>query len=411
VLGPIALAFALLSQQSPTPSPLSLAGDPDARIAWSRSFASDGDDWINDIVPLSGGRYLAPGYLDRGDGRDWRALAAVLTDDGIVLAAHEYGRGGGIDAFWTGAEAGDGRLVLAGFTTRIGAGGIDGYALFADAGGKLLGERPFGDTDYDRFTDMAAAPDGWLFLGHSVAPGTERRRLFLVKTDRAGAPLWQRIIDGADAHSALYIEAAADGGFVIAGNLVRGQAPATDSDMLVMKVDAEGRELWRRTIGTPEANDVNHGMTLLPDGRIVVTAYSKSWGARDNDILAAVLSPAGEVLSREMLGGAGDDRPILAHADSEGRVWIAGQTTSVGAGGIDMLLARLDAKGRFDPGVITLGSAADDNGTAALPIGGGAMLVAGYSNGAGRGQDAFVARIDGAKWQAPNPAFTRRSAG
>ena len=119
-------------------SPLRLDGGGDARLLWTRSFASPGDDWINDIVPISGGRFLAVGFLDRNDSaeaaaNDWRALAVALGDDGAVSWSREYGVGSGIDAFWSAREAADDSFAFAGFTTRIGAGGIDGYALFTGA--------------------------------------------------------------------------------------------------------------------------------------------------------------------------------------------------------------------------------------------------------------------------------------
>ena len=387
------------------PPPLVLAGDPSARLVWTRTFASAGDDWINDIVPLRDGGVLAVGFLGRDEsGGDWRALAATLGEDGTVLSAREYGAGGGIDAFWSAIEAVDGRRAFAGFTTRIGAGGIDAFALFTDSAGTVLTERAFGGGGYDRFTDLAPAGDGYVFLGHSQAAGEERRRLFAVRTARDGTPLWERMIESGDSISPLYIEAAADGGFVVAGGIGRGD----DGDLLVMKLDGEGRELWRRTIGTPAADDVNHGLVVLPNGHIVVVGYSRSWGARDNDILAATLSPEGEVLRRELLGGADDDRPMLARADALGRVLIVGSSHSAGASGRDMIVARLAPDGSFEPGVLTLGGAGDDVGTAVHPLADGSILVAGYS-GAPGGEDAIVARIAAPRLERPHPAFRRRT--
>lgn len=403
----LALAFPAAAQQ--VPAPLVLAGDPGARVAWVQRFATPGDDWINDIVPVGGGRFLAVGFLDRGDGRDWRALAGLLNADGGLFWRGEYGAGGAIDALWSAEPGADGGFALAGFTTRIGAGGINGYALFADAEGSIRKEYAFGGDGYDRFTDLAPAGDGFVFLGHSQLPGEERRRLFLVHTDSRGVVRWERIIEGPESLAALYVEPAGDGGFVVAGGIGRGQGEAADSDLLVLKFDAGGREVWRRTIGTPQADDVNHGLAVRADGSIVVVGYSKSWSSRDNDILAATLSPAGEVLRRELLGGAGDDRPILAKVDAEGQVWIVGYTKSAGAGGWDVIVARLGAGGGFDSGVLTLGGSGDDNGTAIRPLGDGSLLVAGYSTGlGGGGEDAFVARIDGTAMRMPHPAFTRR---
>lgn len=404
-----ALLAASSAPAQPRQDGLRLSGDSGARIAWLRVFASRGDDWINDIVPLTRERYLATGFLNRDDdaapaARAWRALAAVIRGDGTVAADRHYGERG-INAFWSGREGEGERVALAGFSDQGGAGGIDALALISRPDGAVEAQRLFGGAGYDRFTSLAATRDGYVFLGHSQPAGEERRRLFAVRTGRGLAPIWERIIEGPESIGALYIAAAPDSGFVVAGGITHGG----DTDIFVLKLDADGRELWRRTIGTTEASDINHGLVLLANGNIVVVGYSRSWGARGNDILAATLSPTGEILRREMLGGGDDDRPILAKADGEGRVIIVGHSRSAGAGGADLLLARLDADGRFEPGVITFGGPGNDHGTAILPLAGGALLVAGYSDGIGRGgQDAFVLRLEGAGWLQPSAAFVRR---
>ena len=388
---------------------LVLAGDPAARLLWLRSFASAGDDWINDIVPLSDDRYLAVGFLNRDDSavpaaRRWQALAAIVRSDGSVAADRHYGSAG-INAFWSAREGEGERLYFAGFASDGGARGIDALALVTRADGAVEAERRFGGNGYDRFTSMAPAGNGYIFLGHSQLPGELRRRLFAVRTDRSLVPVWERIIEGPESIGALYIAAAPGGGFVVAGGISSGQG----SDILVLKLDEDGREQWRRTIGTAEADDVNHGLALLANGNIVVLGYSRSWGAVENDILAATLSASGEVLRREMLGGAGDDRPILAKADAQGGVIVVGHTSSAGAGGADLLLARLGPDGGFAPGVITLGTAGDDHGTAVHPLADGSLLIAGYSNAlGGGGQDAFVGRIAAPGWQQENARFVRR---
>lgn len=408
-LAAVAALLAFAAPAQPPQGGLRLSGDSNARIAWLRVFASRGDDWINDIVPLSGDRYLAAGFLNRvddaaPDARAWQALAAVIRADGTVAADRHYGSAG-INAFWSAREAANERVALAGFSDQGGAGGIDALAVISRPDGGVEAQRLFGGAGYDRFTSLAPAGDGFVFLGHSQNAGEDRRRLYAVRSDAGLTPVWERIIEGPDSIAPLYIQAASDGGFVVAGGISRGE----DADILVLRLDQDGRELWRRTIGTPEASDINHGLALLPNGNIVVVGYSQSWGARGNDILAATLSPTGEVLRREMLGGAEDDRPILAKADEEGRVTIVGHTRSAGAGNADLLIARLDAEGRFEPGVIVMGGPGNDHGTAILPLANGALLVAGYSDAIGRGrQDAFVLRLEGAGWQEANAAFARR---
>ena len=390
--------------------PFHVGGDGSAAIVWGQRFATSNDDWVNDLLPLSGGNLVAVGFLNRKDGSppsDWLALAAVLGPDGRLIEQFTYGEGAGIDAFWSMAEANRGSRMFAGFTTRMGGGGIDGLALLAGADGKLRIERAFGGGGYDRFTDVASVRDGFVFLGHSQAEGSNKRRIFIVKTGLDGREQWQRIHDAPDSWGALYIEPAGDGGFIIAG----GTEVAGDSDMFAMKVDAEGRELWRKRAGTADWDEVNHGLVVRPDGRIVLAGYSHKRGEEANDLVAATLEPNGGVERIERFGGSADDRAILAKPDSAGHIWIVGHTASAGAGGVDLLLARLDAQGSFNDRAITIGGTADDHGTALLPRSDGSMLLAGYSTGLGGGaQDAFVVRLSKPAWNKPHPAFRREIA-
>lgn len=382
---------------------------PGLGIEWSQVIASPADDWINDIVPVGSEEYLLAGFVGRtqGEAANWRGLYARLSGDGKLIARHEYGAEKGIDAFWTGKPASSGDVWLGGFTSRIGAGGIDAWAARVDAQGRLLDDKAFGEGGYDRFTGMAAVDDGYVFVGHSEPVGVERRRLFAVKLGRSGQTLWERTIDAdPDALAALYVEPAGDGGYIVSGGLGHGD----DSNIFILKLDATGRELWRRTVGTPEAADVNHGLAVGRDGTVTVVGYVKSWASRDNDILAATFSREGTLLKKSLVGGAGDDRPILLKAGPEGDLWVVGYTRSASSGGDwDMVVARLDGAGEFMPGVATLGTVADDNGTAIRPLASGGALVAGYSKGLGSpSEDAIIFRLSSADWTEPNPSFQTR---
>ena len=404
---PLALAAAASAPAGTASITLGRDAAAGTRVEWIQTIASPGDDWINDLVPLANGNILSVGFLNRDDSgfaADWLALAAEMGPDGTMVSQHRYGEHGGTDAFWSAAEARDGRRILGGFTTRIGPGGINGYVLVSRADGVIVKENAFGGGGYDRFTDLAPAGDGYVFLGHSQPVDADKRRVYLVKTDATGLPLWERIHDAPETWGALYIEPASDGGYIIAGGTDRGG----DGDMFVMKVDGDGRELWRKRVGTPDWDEINHGLLVRPDGRIVLVGYTHLRGGEVNDVVAATLSASGEVERLERFGGAGDDRAILAKPDSSGTVWIVGQTASAGAGGSDLLLTTLDGSGAFTGVAVTLGGPADDNGTAVLPLGDDAVLVAGYSRNLGPGrQDAFVARLTRPAGARAHPAFRR----
>jgi hypothetical protein len=379
------------------PAP-SLQAGPGVDVRWTVVFPGPGDGWINDIVALAPDGFLAVGFLGRDDALespDWHALAAELDGAGKVRWRSELGDGGGVDAFWNAAQTANGQITYGGFTTRIGAGGIDAWVVVTDSGGRMLHESTIGESDYDRFTDLVATRDGkWLLVGHSVAPGTKNRRVLIAKVDEKGKELWRRIFE--EGTAALYVEQAPGGGYIVAGGT---NGAKDDADLLIQRVDDDGRETWRRAVGVPDRDEVNHGVVVRPDGRIVALGYTAKAGAEEHDLLAVTLSPGGETLEESVFGGAQDDRAIGARLDASGRIWVIGYTKSTGRSDWDVILAAVDEKGRFEPGVTIVSGPADDNGAAVLPLENGDLLLGGYSASVGDGgSDAFVMRVS-----APDP--------
>ena len=166
-------------------------------------------------------------------------------------------------------------------------------------------------------------------------------------------------------------------------------------DYLLMKIDGDGRELWRRVIAG-DANDPNHGVVLAPDGRIVFVGYTRSWGSRDHDVSVIHFTAGGEPVRHQIIGGPGDDRAQFAARARDGSVWITGYTKSFGGGDWDVMLVKVDASGTVEPWMGAVGSAADDNGSAILAAGNGDLLITGYSSAPSNGAappDAFVMRV------------------
>lgn len=405
----LALAALALTAGRAAAGPEAFGSDGSSRILWKQVFSSPQDDWINQILPLRDGTFLAVGFLGRDDNAkdgDWRALAVKFSGAGKVLWRREYGQGKGADAFWAAAEAADGRIVATGFTNRIGSGGLDAYAAVLGGDGRLISEAAFGGPGYDRATDIAPTIDGgFLLAGHTESGHGGKRDVLLVKLGPDGAEQWRRDYGGPDSEGALYLEPAGDGGFVLAG----GTDERGDGDVLVMKVDAEGRQLWRRVIGDHGADDTPHNLNILPGGRIQMSGYTAGYGSQGHDLLSLTLSREGELLREEVMGGAGDDRAMVSGLDREGRTWATGYTRSAGAGGWDIFLTRLGRDGGFEGPIATIGGPKDDNGTAVLPLADGDLLVAAYSqNLGGGGQDAVVMRVKPPKAGAPDPRFRRR---
>lgn len=165
-------------------------------------------------------------------------------------------------------------------------------------------------------------------------------------------------------YSAGGIAATSDGGYIIVGTADRSCRnpgdPSEGSDIVVFKVDRYGYYTeWARCYGSTAA-DQGADIMQLPNGNYAVTG---AVGGNDlqgtgnhggSDIWVAILSPDGNVLQSQVIGGTGNDIPHSMHLTNDGGLIIAGQTNSTdgnitglhGSGATnDALLVKISAGG------------------------------------------------------------------
>jgi hypothetical protein len=370
-------------------------------IKWLSTCGSPKEDWINRVIETSDGSIVAVGYIGRQDDTkeppDWTAVALKYSETGKLIWSSAFG-GPGVDAIWAVRETADHNFVLAGFSRGDPANLLDAYLVMLNANGDLRFEKHFGGPKDDRATDVLLTHDGnYLLVGQTESFGAGERDVFLVKTDPDGKELWHKSYGGPQMDRGFAAVETADGGIVVIG------VTGTDDkhDGLVFKVDAEGKQLWWTTI-PGDKNVTPHFVNLLPSGRICVTGYTDSWGATVHDFFAAIVSPDGAVEKLQTLGGKDDDRAIASVTDSRGGTWIIGYSKSFEAKDWDVLIAQLGPDGAFAPSIIKIGTPYSDNGTTIVEARNGDLIVGGYTNAISQGKapsDLFVMRLDPKKLQ------------
>jgi hypothetical protein len=363
------------------------------RLAWSWTLGTNRTDWITRVIPTRDGSLVAVGFVNRDDvegATDWDAVAVRFTADGRVLWSKRYG-GAGNDAFWDITETAAGHLALAGFSSTGGAGSYDALFTLLDRDGNVVTERRYGGAKSDIAFGIAAAPDGgFLVIGQTESEGAGERDVFLVRTDSLGVERWRRT-NGTPGVDRAFFGAWTNGGFAVAG--VTGAERSYD--ILTLKVDDSGEIRWRQVVGGP-GNDPNHGLNVLPDGRILVAGYAESWDSRVHDLVALTFSPEGELLRHEVMGGADDDRTMSSFNDGAGGTWLVGYTKSFGAGGWDVMVAHVRPDGSFDPWLGAVGGPHDDQAYGGTLLPGGDLVIGGYTSGPSAGAsppDLLVARF------------------
>ena len=101
---------------------------------------------------------------------------------------------------------------------------------------------------------------------------------------------------------------------------------------------------WIKLLGGA-SNDTGNSIAVDSSGNVYVTGYTGSQGAGGNDILITKYNTSGVIQWQRTLGGAGTDAGNSIAVDSSGNVYVTGYTGSQGAGGYDILIAKLPSDG------------------------------------------------------------------
>lgn len=183
----------------------------------------------------------------------------------------------------------------------------------------------------------------------------------------------------------------ADGGYLIAGYTTN--STLNDADVLVIKSDATGNEMWRKTYGGAKP-DFPYHMLATTDGNYFLVGYSQSFGGGDYDILLIKIDPAGTALWTKTYGGWGNDigRDVIATAD--GNYVIVGSSNSPGLADQNANLIKIDPAGTIIWSKL-VGGTANDYGNSVRQTSDGGYIMIGqtFSSGAGNG-DAYLVKLN-----------------
>ena len=119
---------------------------------------------------------------------------------------------------------------------------------------------------------------------------------------------------------------------------------AGGADFLIAKYNSAGALQWDRTLGGT-GTDVGNAVAIDSANNIIVVGYTASDGAGGADFLIAKYNSAGALQWDRTLGGTISDSGNAVAIDSANNIIVVGYTASDGAGGNDLLIAKLPPDG------------------------------------------------------------------
>lgn len=204
----------------------------------------------------------------------------------------------------------DGGFLAVGYSESFGSDNdFDIYLIRTDIDGTVLWELTYDEGYIERANDILPLDNGdFLLVGNinevdGTAAGTPSQ-VYLMRIDDRGRMLWSReYLNGGAIQSGSRISATSDGGYVITGLT---QSEGEDSDILLIKLDADANEEWREIYGTPYS-DEGIAVTEVDNGFSIVANVGNGGNFNDKDIAIYRLGSALELVSERFYRGDNED--------------------------------------------------------------------------------------------------------
>lgn len=332
----------LLCAEANTDKPV--AKEPMFQAVWQKVYGGEADDRANGVVMLEDGDVAIIGECKSFDAmrRDicvtrinsegqtrWRKLIGGKKDDrGIALS-----------------RAKDGNLLILGEGKSFNENGDqDLYAAKLSLDGKVIWEQHLGG-DRDEFAGGIAGTNdgGALVVGDSESFSKKGYKdILITKLDENGKVVSQHTIGGEKSEIAKSLTRTTDGNFMMVGG--REIARSGDFDFFLLKLDQNGQQVWAKNIGE-ENEDILYGVTPTPDGGIVATGSTRSFGSEQRDLSVMYFDQSGELIWHKIYGFKYNEEGAAVTMTQDGGYMIAGSTNSMGKGDYDIYVIALDNKG------------------------------------------------------------------
>ncbi|MBA7588242.1 hypothetical protein ES708_30295 [subsurface metagenome] len=174
--------------------------------------------------------------------------------------------------------------------------------------------------------------------------------MVLVKYNNLGQQQWNTTWGGTKFETGISIALDSSENIYVCG--FTGSYGAGGFDMFLLKYNNLGQLQLSKLWGGIE-DDFGNSITLDSSDNLYVGVSTESYGAGGRDIVLLKCNSSGQQQWNTTWGGVNDDEVRTVVVDSSENIYLAGTTSSFGAGGLDMVLIKYaESSGGNDEGGI-----------------------------------------------------------
>jgi hypothetical protein len=199
------------------------------------------------------------------------------------------------DTLWTtnlsynqaGALAVDMLLLQDGSLVSVNQKGTAAVVVKLNAAGQLLFQNEWNWSSDISPTSIVEADSGFYVMGSISSAGSDTD-LFLAKTDANGDTLWMKTYGGLNNEFASDMALTSDGGVVLTGETIIDSSGTNVRYMYVVKTDAQGNEMWQRSLNNGDYAWYGNAVTTTLDGGYLLAGNLVDITVADSRIMIAV---------------------------------------------------------------------------------------------------------------------------
>ena len=369
--------------------------------SWEKTFGGTDYDDGRSVQQTNDGGYIICGWTHSYGNGDGDVYLIKTNENGIYQWSQTFGGSSG-DGGRIVQQTNDGGYIICGDTESFGNGDRDIYIIKTDEYGDSLWTKKFGGINKEEGYHIQQTTDGgYIFCGRTESFGNviiSKPDIYIVKIDENGIEEWYKTFGGVGWEVGYSIQQTNDGGYIICGDtesngnvdvyviktdeygdslwtqtygssgvnwevgntihqtidggyFISGQSGSStngviDRDILLIKTDGNGNELWYKTFGEINMIDVGNFGQQTSDGGYIVTGYKED-SNQDQDVYILKTDEYGDSLWTKKFGGLENDKSFSIQQTTDNGYIICGYTESFGNLYPDIYVIKTDSQGNI----------------------------------------------------------------
>ncbi len=305
---------------------------------WNRSIGGDDFEQGYEGQQTEDGGFIIVGLTDSFETKGSDVWLVKTDAQGFVQWNATFGRSEGDDIGSSVKQTDDGGFILSGSTISD-DGDSDMWLIRTDATGVELWNKSFGGDEYDAAESVLQTPDnGFILIGRTWSYGKASSNVWMVKTNEKGVELWNKSFGGDEYDAAESVQQTTDNGFIVTG--WTKSYGAGDDDLWLIKTDADGVERWNQTFGG-SSYDRGHSVQQTGDGGFIIAGMTGSY----RSVLYGIWVIRTDTYGAELWNWTADETRIgkgySVQQTRDGGFIVTGMIISFEANSVDVLLMKI----------------------------------------------------------------------